>query len=308
LLSGLTATDKIEFSTNADFALTTHAGTGDDYASRVIFFGVKLTDEAISGSTGGDNTGGDDNTGDDNTGGSTGEIQTLTVKDFLAKGVDANVWYKLTGKITNIANTTYGNFDLVDDSGSVYVYGLTATQQSSNDKSFSSLGLKEGDIVTLIGVRAVYNDSPQVGNAYYVSHVEGETPEVDTNVATISFADAANRTTLTKAQQVWQQNGITVTGDKASSTTDVADYSGPARFYKGSNLTIAAEKEMSQIVINTTGGSKYYFTLSDGSGYTVSGSGTSKATITLTTPAKSFTITGLANQVRCTSIEVTFAE
>lgn len=237
-----------------------------------------------------------------------GEVQEISVIDFLAKSPASNVWYKLTGKISNIASTAYGNFDLVDETGTVYVYGLTKTQVEKNDQSFSSLGLKEGDIVTLIGVRAVYNDSPQVGSAYYVSHVEGEAPEVDENVVKISFADVANRTSLSKTQQVWQQNGITVTNDKGASTTDVADYSGPARFYKSSNLTIEAEKEMTQIVVNTTGGNKYYLNLSDGNGYTVSGSGTSKATITLATPAKSFTITGLANQVRCTTIEVTLAE
>ncbi|MBQ8335075.1 MAG: hypothetical protein IJY45_02695, partial [Tidjanibacter sp.] len=237
-----------------------------------------------------------------------GEVQEISVIDFLAKSPASNVWYKLTGKISNIASTAYGNFDLVDETGTVYVYGLTKTQVEKNDQSFSSLGLKEGDIVTLIGVRAVYNDSPQVGSAYYVSHVEGEAPEVDENVVKISFADVANRTSLSETQQVWQQNGITVTNDKGASTTDVADYSGPARFYKNSNLTIEAEKEMTQIVVNTTGGNKYFLNLSDGNGYTVSGSGTSKATITLDTPTKSFTITGLANQVRCTTIEVTLAE
>ena len=233
----------------------------------------------------------------------------ITVADFLQKEVNAGVWYKLTGTITNLASTTYGNFDLVDESGSVYVYGLTKTQVSSNDKSFASIGLKEGDIVTLIGTRAEYNGSAQVGGpAYYVSHIEGEVPEAPENVATISFADVANRTSFSTTQQVWEQNGITITNDKGSSTNAVADYSGPVRFYKGSNLTIEAEKEMSQIVVNTTGGSNYFLTLNSGEGYTVEGSGTAKTTITLTTSATSFTITGLANQVRCASIDVIYAE
>jgi len=56
--------------------------------------------------------------------------------------------------------------------------------------------------------------------------------------ATISFADVANRKTLTDDQQVWEQNGLIVTGNKSASTTNVADYSNPARFYQGSSLTI----------------------------------------------------------------------
>lgn len=103
-----------------------------------------------------------------------GSIQDMTVADFLA-AEDGAALYKLTGKVANLVNTTYGNFDLVDATGSVYVYGLTATQVASNDKSFESLGIKEGDIVTLIGTRTSYNDVPQVGGpAYYVSH-EGHT-------------------------------------------------------------------------------------------------------------------------------------
>ena len=56
--------------------------------------------------------------------------------------------------------------------------------------------------------------------------------------ATISFADKAQRTTFTTSQQVWQQNGITVTNNKAASTNNVADYAKPARFYAGSNLIV----------------------------------------------------------------------
>ena len=103
-----------------------------------------------------------------------GSIAEVSVADFLA-AEEGTALFKLTGKVANLKNTTYGNFDLVDATGSVYVYGLTATPQSSNDKSFSTLGINEGDIVTLIGTRASYNGTAQVGGpAYYVSH-EGHT-------------------------------------------------------------------------------------------------------------------------------------
>ena len=66
--------------------------------------------------------------------------------------------------------------------------------------------------------------------------------------ATISFENVANRTEFTKEKQVWQQNGITVTGEKGASSSDVADYSNPARFYKNSKLTVAYPG-MTQIVV-----------------------------------------------------------
>lgn len=106
-------------------------------------------------------------------------IVKATVAEVLAAEPNDNVWYQMTGTITNIANTTYGNFDITDETGTIYVYGLTATGPlASNDKSFSTLGLKEGDILTFIGTRDEYNGTPQVGGpAYYVSHEEGELPE-----------------------------------------------------------------------------------------------------------------------------------
>lgn len=106
-----------------------------------------------------------------------------TVAEVLAAAVDDNVWYELTGTITNVTNTTYGNFTLVDETGEIDVYGLTSEWQIENDKSFSELGLKEGDIVTLAGTRDEYNGEPQVGGpAYYISHVPGEDPGEDPSV------------------------------------------------------------------------------------------------------------------------------
>lgn len=97
----------------------------------------------------------------------------VTIAEFLAASESESVYYELTGTISNITNTTYGNFDLVDETGSVYVYGLTATKKTSNDKSFASIGLVEGDIITIRGTRASYKGDPQVGGpAYFVSKVE----------------------------------------------------------------------------------------------------------------------------------------
>lgn len=106
-----------------------------------------------------------------------GAITEVTVEDFLKAEVGTSL-YKLTGKVTNLKPGDYGNFHLVDATGSVYVYGLTATPVEKNDKSFPTLGVKEGDIVTIIGTRARYADAKdekekeQVGGpAYYVSHI-----------------------------------------------------------------------------------------------------------------------------------------
>lgn len=101
-----------------------------------------------------------------------GSISERTVAEIIAAAPSDIDYYQMTGKVANLTNTTYGNFDLVDATGSILVYGLTATKQESNDKSFASLGIEAGDIVTLIGTRDEYNGTPQVGGpAYYVSHI-----------------------------------------------------------------------------------------------------------------------------------------
>ena len=98
-----------------------------------------------------------------NDGGDTGGIKPMTISAYLAEPVSTTQWYELTGTVSNIVNTTYGNFDLTDETGTVYVYGLCATQVEKNDKSFASLDIKEGDNITIITLRSEHNGTPQAG-------------------------------------------------------------------------------------------------------------------------------------------------
>ena len=143
-----------------------------------------------------------------------------TVAEFLAAEVNDNVWYELTGTITDLYNTEFGYFHLVDETGTVRVYGLTAEKVSSNDKSFSSLGLKEGDLVTLIGTRDEYNNEAQVGGpAYYVGHVAAPYCNVSPNTIPVA-ADATSATFKVDANVEWKitSNNPTFTVSPASGT------------------------------------------------------------------------------------------
>ena len=72
----------------------------------------------------------------------------------------------------------------------------------------------------------------------------GNTPDTPSNPnlsegVSIRFEDLANRTTINVEQQVWQQNGITVTNDRNGSTSKInGDFYNPVRFYKGTSATI----------------------------------------------------------------------
>jgi formylmethanofuran dehydrogenase subunit D len=103
-------------------------------------------------------------------------VATVTVAEFLAAAESKDVWYRVTGKVTKPTEEgtkwdieTYGNLNLTDDSGSVYVYGVS-TGVGGESKKFSTLGVKEGDKMTIIGYRTSYNGLNQVGGGMYVSH------------------------------------------------------------------------------------------------------------------------------------------
>ena len=99
------------------------------------------------------------------------EAEAVTIEEFLAKEEGAT-YYQLEGVVTGLEDSPYGNFTLVDATGEVYVYGCDASA-TAGDKTFSQTGVKEGDVIVLIGKRASFNGKPQVGDAYYVSHREG---------------------------------------------------------------------------------------------------------------------------------------
>ena len=132
-----------------------------------------------------------------------------TVTEFLAN--PTGTWYKVTGTVANLVNETYGNFDLVGaDGASVYVYGLTTSFVAKNDKSFANIGLKEGDVVTLVGKRKVYNDQNQVdGPAYYISHVAGGATEPETPAtATVTLTNAEICAVMTSSETAYSEYTI----------------------------------------------------------------------------------------------------
>ena len=306
-LTGLTATSKIEFSTDANFALTTADSTMA--TARAIVCGVKLTDEALAPGQGG-NEGGDEPVNPDPTPepeptpDPTPGVVVATVAEFLA-AAEGDTIYELTGVIKNVANTNYGNFDLQDATGTVYVYGL---YDEAGNKVFTSLGLKEGDTLTMRGVRTSYNENPQVGSGVYVSHISAPEQEQPANEAKLDFSNVANRVEWDADHQIWSANGITLTNNKGASTSNVADYSAPARFYKSSEIIVECEKAMSKIEFSCNSAS--YATALQNSitsgDVTVDGS---SVIVTFSSAVSSYTIASLTGgQVRMNSLTVTFAE
>ena len=121
---------------------------------------------------------------------------------------------------------------------------------------------------------------------------------------TISFASTAQRVSQDSSSQVWSNDGITFTNNKASSSTAVGNYSNPVRIYAGSNITFEAPGNITEIVVACSSAS--YATVlvnSVGSEATASGS---DVTITPTSSATTYTIAKITAQTRFKSVTVTY--
>ena len=211
----------------------------------------------------------------------------------LADGTDVVV--KGTVIIVEGWNDQYGNmsFTIKDSTGELYVYAC-------------AFKVVKGDIVTITGVMGSYNSAKQIAKGatcVVTGHDSSYDPAADAII--ISFDDKANRTVFNTEQQVWVQNGVTVTNDKGASTSNVGDYAAPARFYKSSTLKVESEKSFTTLVF-TCGSASYASALQASianEGVTVKVDG-SIVTITLSAAANSFVIDSLTGgQVRVVSIE-----
>lgn len=315
-----------------------------------------------------------------------------TVAEFLAAEEDDTTLYRLRGTITSVVEETFGNFDITDETGTVYIYGLCSPEGAT--KYWKDSGAQLGDDIELITVRTSYNNKAQGKNAIFVEKQrpgtiafwsfdktsasftsEGGATEIkvaaynltediklefkagedgdffeaeyDNGVLTISaeansstealnatlyvrsgnleqtititqdaydedgpvfeetsvslsFTSTAQRTTFTTSQQVWEQNGIKFTNDKASSTNNIGNYSNPVRLYQNSMVTVEAPGNIKTITVDCTGLDNKYITPWGG---TVANK---IVTITLDGTSNTYTISKLSAQARAYSITVTY--
>lgn len=92
------------------------------------------------------------------------EAATATCAEVIA-GADGKT-YRVKGTCTSIANTTYGNWYLQDETGEVYIYG---TLYNGQEKMFTSLGIEEGDVVEVEGSKTTYGTTVELVNVTVIS-------------------------------------------------------------------------------------------------------------------------------------------
>ena len=82
-----------------------------------------------------------------------GAPQEITIAEFMNKGQDVNVAYKITGRITEMTSSSSGTFKLTDGTN---VATVTYLYTDGGDKVYGddSIGLEVGDVVTVTTVVA----------------------------------------------------------------------------------------------------------------------------------------------------------
>jgi hypothetical protein len=106
-----------------------------------------------------------------------GKTQRINIIQGLAQISEAKVsevrsgpdgkTFRTTGVVATISNTEYGNWDLTDETGTIYIYGTL--DKKGGTKNFLSLGLEVGDEVTIEGPKSTYAGNPQLVNVTVIN-------------------------------------------------------------------------------------------------------------------------------------------
>lgn len=106
-------------------------------------------------------------------------VKEVSIADFRNVADNKEAYYLITGTISEATDsgtkndvTQYGNFNLTDDSGSVYVYGVLKGWGGAKGQ-FGDLGLTWGDKLTIIAYKTTYKGLVEAVGVY-LSHEKAQ--------------------------------------------------------------------------------------------------------------------------------------
>lgn len=194
---------------------------------------------------------------------------------------------------TNVSATSYDVSEFANGSYTVSVVAKGNASYEPSEEGYLefTLALSAAEQIEVIETKTSF------GFGYTETTVGEEQTE------TFDFSDSAQRESLTTEEQVWNTDNVKLTHSKAESTTNIADYTAPIRFYKSSTITLSSESNISEIVVNCNTAT-YATSLATSIGSEASCE--DKVVTVSSIDAKSYTITLSDGQVRVDSIDVTF--
>ena len=184
------------------------------------------------------------------------EVPFTTCADVNNNGVDGKV-YRVKGTVTSIANTTYGNWYLTDETGTVYIYG---TLYNGATKQFLNHGIEVGDIVTVEGPRKDYNGTIELVDVTVVKieksllKVEKVSPEgplcAEGDVFTVTLTNKGGDLVISipEADQAW----LSYSEPFVSGSTAVVEFTAAANEGDARTTTITFTTESNDVVYTST--------------------------------------------------------
>ena len=189
-------------------------------------------------------------------------VKDITLADFRALKDDKATYYRISGKVAKSteANTkfdlaTYGNFALTDGTAEVYVYGVR-TGWGGDKGKFGTLGIKEGDELTIVCYKTSYNGLIEADGCFYVSHKAGSTEPEDPKPGDSAFTLTADG--LPTAYPT--EETVVTLGGVETYILNVANYGNGIQLRKGGSYIAnkSAMKKILSIKVTCNADKKYY--------------------------------------------------
>lgn len=147
-------------------------------------------------------------------------IPDVTVATFISTA-DKDHAYRMSGIISNF-NATYCSFDLTDDSGTIYVYSVTADSKTK----YASV-LKNGYKVTISAYYTIYNSKHEAINTTIESYEEVAATTEEFSGTVVAVSNYGFLVKTADAYKYVYDKDITVTvkvGDKVAVKAEVTKY------------------------------------------------------------------------------------
>lgn len=189
------------------------------------------------------------------------DIPTKTIAEFIAARGTRCYLEGIVSGLTEGNSMKYGNFDLTDASGTIYVYGCL--NASGEKEKFAELGVKNGDKIKVIADEyELYGGTKdEAKNVQYVSHVSAasitianitmEVGETKTIAATVVPAEAEVTYTIKEnAANAISLSGNTITALAEGTATITATVAEGATYLGNSvDFTVTVGPKTEKVVI-----------------------------------------------------------
>ncbi len=181
------------------------------------------------------------------------EAPISTIAEVMA-GNDGQT-FRIRGTVTTIVNTNYGNLNVQDETGTIYIYGLfNAKGQYPKDAGgWNTFGVESGDVITVQGPRTMYGSTLELVDATLIK-VEKSLISVEPGEIALESAEAGTFT----ISVVSKADGMAVLPSESwIKLTDIAAGEGGAAVYSfayEANTTTAART--ASVVFKATNSSK----------------------------------------------------